>query len=109
MIAHTPLIAVGDVGVLWQLNGFGKVDQPYAGLCAIVHKQQRAADHFVCLEEIRLLQRCSDGTETLHVFGLEFVCNTISSLIEQLIYLLVRIVILTVTCGKPCVKSLKAA
>lgn len=45
VVAHHPLGRVVDLGFLWKYQRLGEVDQPYVGVLAVVHEQQRTTDH----------------------------------------------------------------
>lgn len=67
MIAHLPVVLVVDRDAVGQRIGFGKIDQPAAGMSAVVQEQQGTSDDFMRLEELRVLQSRADGFEALNV------------------------------------------
>lgn len=52
VIAHLPVVLVVDRDAVGQRIGFGEVDQPAAGVSAVVQEQQGTSDNFVRLKEL---------------------------------------------------------
>lgn len=53
VVAHCPGTVMVNNHVLGQLYRLGKVDQPDAGIYAVVDEEERASDNFVRREEVR--------------------------------------------------------
>lgn len=45
MVANLPFRAVVDGDVFWELDGFGKVNQPHVRVVSIMDEQKRTTDH----------------------------------------------------------------
>lgn len=67
MVANLPVLLVRDFNVVGKCVGLGEVDEPAAGVSSVVQEQQRAADDFMLLEELRVLQSGANRFESLNV------------------------------------------
>lgn len=102
---------MGDFGVGGKANGLGKINQPDAGLCLVVHKEEGAADDFVRLKEVGSVERGTNRFQTVNIFGLRNGRRMKLELVHKRNMAGICIFFkrkLTATCGNPYVKSLNA-